>query len=238
VFKLPCPWCGASLKTGKGSAGDKTKCPLCKESIHLLSTDDTYLQETFPFIKWSPCDDGRSSKEHVALARCGINRSAIFRIDDPVLNGWWEARRKGERPCRCMTIEIHKWEAERLGILAVLVDPLSFNPWCAANDCELMGWGGGKYSPWDDSEYKNHPGNPDVKLKRELMLVIRVLLTNKPSGMPAKDIYDLCGEKFNWPGKDLVEECLREGLDSGLWAVTSSGAEVNPFHYHLATSGR
>jgi uncharacterized protein (DUF983 family) len=166
MFVFPCPYCGAGIKA-PGNKSNRTKCPSCGKALCLLDTDDTDIQEAFPFVKWLPCDDGRSSKEHVALATCGINGTAYFRLDDPVLSGWWDARRKGLRPCRCTESAVYKSEAEKLRLLFVFVNAPPFDPWSTDNDCELMGWGS-NLTQWNDRDYENHPGNPDRKHRLKL----------------------------------------------------------------------
>ncbi|HEV8063169.1 MAG TPA: hypothetical protein VGP68_25030 [Gemmataceae bacterium] len=42
------------------------------------------------------------------------------------------------------------------------IKPFSFDPWSLEDDCELLGWGS-EQSKYDDEEYADHPGNPELK---------------------------------------------------------------------------
>lgn len=138
MFRFPCPHCGQPLK-GMGFVGGEMTCPKCGRQLAPQVIDNEYLREQFPLIKWVPVNDGRTSPEHAALASSGINGTAYYRLDDPVLAGWWAARRKGLRKCRCKTVETDKATAAKLGLPLELVPPLPFDPWSAKNTCERTG---------------------------------------------------------------------------------------------------
>ena len=141
MFRIPCPYCGALLRTRRGAPGKKGKCPSCKWTVHLLAVDNTNFQALFPFVKWCPAAGDRCSPEHAALARNGIDGGPYFQRDDPLLAPWWVARRKGLPQCGCDFVPISKWEASKLHLRPGWVAPLPFDPWnprtaCATRDEE------------------------------------------------------------------------------------------------------
>jgi hypothetical protein len=136
TFVYPCPGCLVTVQT-EGDAGNQRRCPQCKQIAFLIDFDNSDLRPVFPFIRWAAIDDGRSAQEHIALMKSGINGSTFFHRDDPVLAGWWTARRKGVRPCRCAAIFVPEYEAKKLGLQVRFVDPLPFDPWKPAQPCEL-----------------------------------------------------------------------------------------------------
>lgn len=167
MIQLPCPYCNITIRSKAETKAKSGLCPQCRKRVYPLEFDDTDIAETFPFVRWAPCDDGRSSIAHVQLARCGLNGTHYFLVNDPAIEGWWKARRKGLRPCRCTEILVDKWDAEKLKLPRKFVKSLSFDPWSSEDDCELMGWGSGDQIGWPDSNYANHPGNPDLKDAKE-----------------------------------------------------------------------
>lgn len=227
MFKLPCPWCGAKLHASRETveeARNQGSCPTCKLVVHLLSEDDADMWESFPLVKWAPCDDGRSSRSHVALAKCGINGTEYFRRDDPILEGWWIARRKGVRPCRCMTIAVYKSDVAKLGLPSILVTPPPFDPWDPADDCMLMGWGN-KYSTWNDAEYEHHPGNPD----RGLASAIDSVLPGGPPGLSMNEVR----ERLIKAGvADDPASLLYARVARGLCKRTGHGKRNDPYRFH------
>jgi hypothetical protein len=166
MFQFPCPHCGVVIETKQGAMGKHGPCPQCKKRVYLLDTDDLEPGSTFPFVRWVPCDDERSSKAHILLAKSGLGKQGFFLKDDPAIQGWWAARRKGLRPCRCEFISIDQKDAAELKLPRAFIKPLPFDPWSAQDDCELIGWGSER-SKYDDTDYADHPGNPDVKKAKE-----------------------------------------------------------------------
>jgi hypothetical protein len=173
MFDFKCPYCGANLHDPRDAPQSRlfldiafeSRCPKCAKRIYVLEMDYSTLWEFFPVVRWYPVDDGRSSVEHVRLAKSGIMGTNNFRRDDPAIAGWISARRKGNRPCRCSLALISKLHVAREGIPLEFVPPLQFDPWNFFNDCELMtrpDWVD-FLPPWDDRDYENHPGDFDVK---------------------------------------------------------------------------
>jgi hypothetical protein len=166
VFQFPCPYCGVVIETKMGTSGKHGPCPHCRARVYLLDTDDIEASVTFPFVRWIPCEDERSSKAHLQLAKSGLGKQGFFLKDDPAIEGWWTARRKGQRPCRCEFISVDKLDAAELKLPDKYVKPLSFDPWSPEDDCELLAWGN-EQSKYDDEDYANHPGNPVLKEARD-----------------------------------------------------------------------
>ena len=135
MFKVPCPYCDAVLATPRGAPGKKGKCPGCRRTVHLLAVDNTDFQALFPYVKWCPGDAALCSKEHAALAGCGIGGGPYFEREDPVLAPWWAARRMGLPACGCKLVPISKWEAVKLRLHPGRVAPLPFDPWGPAARC-------------------------------------------------------------------------------------------------------
>lgn len=166
MFVFPCPWCGFCLALNSEKQYE-LGCPKCgQKSKPLEIPDDQDLREDYPFVKWAPVDDGRSSWEHVELLKHGIRSTRYFHIDDPILAGWWRARRKKLRPCRCDTISVYKADAAKLGLTEpIFAPPPPFDPWSATNDCELLAWQVKSWSGWLDEDYSSHPVNPELKAR-------------------------------------------------------------------------
>ena len=134
---------------------------------------DSIVAACFPYFRWCPVGDGRTSDEHVGLEEMGLDGTNIFRCDDPTFARWFAARREGLRPCRCSTIpvtiekaadegirEARRWrETDKPPSTPVWVRPPSFDPW-TDSACELLGWGS-PHSGYNDDDFRNHPANPD-----------------------------------------------------------------------------
>jgi hypothetical protein len=114
-----------------------------------LDEDDDEVWESFPFFTWMPCDDGRSSVEHVALRTCGLGGTKHFKRDDPLFEPWWAARRKGEHPCRCTTAMIWKGTAARMNLQPFFIESPPFDPWSPEAMTKCMPLGG-----WDHKKRK------------------------------------------------------------------------------------
>lgn len=140
MYRYPCPWCGKRLKSDD-ELSKKRRCPQCLKVAAPLYFDDPYMAAGFPFVEWHIRDDVRYSRGHAAMLTHGIDGTNVYHVEDPVLSGWWEARRKGLRPCHCMTIEIVKEDVDKRGLAKVFVKPLRFDPWKAGDKCEKVEWG-------------------------------------------------------------------------------------------------
>jgi hypothetical protein len=162
MYLFPCPHCGVSIQTPEGAPGKRGKCPSCHNRVYLVGTDDVDLRDEFPFIQWVPCKDDRTSQAHLRLAEAGLLGKGYFLVDDPAIQGWWAARRRGARPCRCGIILVDQLEASVMQIPRKHVPLLDFDPWSPEDDCELFGWGS-EQSGYEDANYAYHPGNPELK---------------------------------------------------------------------------
>lgn len=224
MFRFPCSFCQARLSVN-GKVGQKARCPGCKKLSRLISEDDDEIRETFPVVNWSVCDDGRSSKAHCKLSKCGIKKTSYYLIDDPILAGWWAARRVGIRPCRCTTINVDKWDAQSLGLRLANAGAISFDPWSSDDDCELMGWGSprmeGYPTDWADSFYMTHSGNPDLK---EAKLLSKKILKELEPGGPGQRAHNIDVD-------GVFEQIMMAGAYSGLWKMSGSGTEDSPYLY-------
>jgi hypothetical protein len=152
MIRFPCPHCGANLKTKEGSRGTKRRCPQCDRIVYLLEIDDEEFREENPYMQWTPCSEEATCKEHRALARLGINGTNYFHRDDPLLAGWWAARRKGLPPCRCTMTPISTEDALELELRPVFVRPAPFDPWGEDVHCGSAGAG--------PSGARRHEGSP------------------------------------------------------------------------------
>ena len=190
MYQFPCPHCAIVIETNKGATGKHGPCPHCNKRVYLLDTDDLEPGGTFAFVRWVPCNDERSSKAHLQLAKSGLGKQGFFLKDDPAIEGWWVARRKGLRPCRCEFISVDELDAAELKLPRKCVKPLPFDPWSAEDDCELIGWGS-QQSKYDDEDYADHPGNPDrkeAKTEKEMAAAVEadvVGLPSNPTSLPA-----------------------------------------------------
>jgi hypothetical protein len=190
VYQFPCPHCAIVIETNKGATGKHGPCPHCNKRVYLLDTDDLEPGGTFAFVRWVPCNDERSSKAHLQLAKSGLGKQGFFLKDDPAIEGWWVARRKGLRPCRCEFISVDELDAAELKLPRKCVKPLPFDPWSPEDDCELIGWGSER-SKYDDEDYADHSGNPDLKeakTKKEMAPPVEadvVWPPSNPTSLPA-----------------------------------------------------
>jgi hypothetical protein len=119
----------AEIIVTSGSAGGSGPCPRCKKRVHVLEVDDDETADAFPVVKWTPFEDLRTSKAHFLMAYCGIKGTPYFLRDDLVLAGWWIARRKGLKPCRCDFVLVSNFEAIKLEIPLERVKHVNFDPW-------------------------------------------------------------------------------------------------------------
>jgi hypothetical protein len=74
---------------------------------------DPMVADAFPYRLFSPVVDARARKDHVALARLGLNGTAVFHKDDPT---WLRFRPPFAWNCRCGWVAISIAVAARRGV--------------------------------------------------------------------------------------------------------------------------
>lgn len=82
----------------------------------LAAIDYPMVQDAFPYILWCPIHDARTSVEHRALEQFGLDRTAVFRRDDPLFAAWFDRIKRRVRPCRCGWIHIGIDDAAKRGV--------------------------------------------------------------------------------------------------------------------------
>lgn len=228
--RYKCPSCGLAIEvpTELQSAEPELMAPRSRAYSEKQWTSgqagaqlmqDSIVGTVFPYFRWSPTGDGRTSDEHEALGKLGLNGTSVFRCDDPLFAPWFEARRKGLRPCRCGATVMTTRQAAQCGAHEAQLWYATGNPpakpeWAKAppfdpwtdNNCELLGWGG-RHSMWNDDDFRDHPGNPDRWL-------YEVEFENECEYVPA-DVPLLC-QALDDPHKrlDAINALLRMGLDA------------------------
>ena len=109
------------------------------------------LRDEFPYIQWDPVGDGRTHGHHNAMQFLGIQGTAIYRYDDPVMRPRIRRESQGKPVCRCGMCNLSLSDAVAAGIQEA-IDweqtgkrpkekawvTLPFNPWARSNKCERM----------------------------------------------------------------------------------------------------
>ncbi len=186
-----CPNCKMHIGFLMEHLGRRVSCPHCRRLVvdpyrfaFPPSIDDyrPLVLGEMPIFgtywAWCPIDDGRSCRMHIRLQKMGIQRTNIFRADDPFIAPLFIRQKLDFRSCRCnfSPTSIHK-AAER-GIREAITflktgaipatpnwisAPETFRPFEPDNACELGGWAyKGRKQYYDQSLYVEHPGNPDT----------------------------------------------------------------------------
>lgn len=155
-IKATCPQCRHPGLAKDEWAGRRVKCPKCGAAYDVPviskhsslpagfrpfapSEIDVILREGYPYILWCAIRDARTPEKHRSLEECGINRTPVYRRDDPFLVPWFALRKrwakKGRAPCRCGWIDISAETAatsygivEPIGRMTWIVPP-DFDPW-------------------------------------------------------------------------------------------------------------
>lgn len=76
--------------------------------------DNPFVSDEFPFVEYTATHDSRTRPEHLAMERHGIQGTAIYWRDDPVIQKFWPP---WGYSCRCWTIPLTVEDAAAKGIL-------------------------------------------------------------------------------------------------------------------------
>lgn len=75
--------------------------------------DHPLISDEFPYIMWAAIRDGRVRPDHLAMEKAGLNGTAIYRRDDPLIQLVWPPA--GYR-CRCHVIPLTLEDAASYGV--------------------------------------------------------------------------------------------------------------------------
>lgn len=67
----------------------------------------------FPYVRWTAVHDRRTEPSHLAMETAGLNGTAVFRADDPLILAAWPPARWN---CRCHCIILSVKSAAKLGV--------------------------------------------------------------------------------------------------------------------------
>jgi len=75
--------------------------------------DHPLIADAFPYVLYNAIHDGRVRPEHLALEHCGLNGTAVYRADDPVIRKHWPP---WEWNCRCVCVFLSVRDAAARGV--------------------------------------------------------------------------------------------------------------------------
>jgi SPP1 gp7 family putative phage head morphogenesis protein len=75
--------------------------------------DAPVIRSLFPYVLWTATHDNRTRADHLAMETAGIDGTAIFRADDPLLRKVWPPAGYN---CRCHVIMLTLRDAARRGL--------------------------------------------------------------------------------------------------------------------------
>jgi SPP1 gp7 family putative phage head morphogenesis protein len=75
--------------------------------------DHRLVADAFPYVKWSARHDSRVRKDHLAMEKSGIDGTAVYRADDPLIRACWPPAGYN---CRCHLIPLSIADAAKLGV--------------------------------------------------------------------------------------------------------------------------
>lgn len=75
--------------------------------------DHELIGDEFPYLKYSSTHDSRARPEHAALERLGLNGTAVYRADDPVIRRYFPP---WAWSCRCIVIPLSIEDAAAEGV--------------------------------------------------------------------------------------------------------------------------
>lgn len=71
------------------------------------------IADEFPYVLWTATHDTRTRKDHLAMEKAGLNGTAVYRRDDPLLRSVWPPAGFN---CRCHVIPLQREDAARYGV--------------------------------------------------------------------------------------------------------------------------
>jgi len=71
------------------------------------------VRKALPYVRYAAVGDDRTRPQHLAMESHGIGGTAVYRVDDPVINRFWPPWDHG---CRCSLIQLSVKDAARHGV--------------------------------------------------------------------------------------------------------------------------
>lgn len=91
----------------------RTNLGLFYKEGQLAMLENPIVGNEFPYVLYSAVHDGRTEDTHLAMERHGLNGTAIYRRDDPVILKFWPPWRWN---CRCAVIVLSLEDAAGYGV--------------------------------------------------------------------------------------------------------------------------